>query len=52
MNLVKNLNEVKFNKLVLISSGSVYDNPVENAYGRNRLFLERSVITSYLKLLF
>ena len=47
MNLVKNLNEVKFNKLVLISSGSVYDNPVENAYGRNRLFLENYLMNKY-----
>ena len=42
--LINNLNKTKFKKLILISTIAVYDNPADNAYGQNRLFLE-----TYLK---
>jgi len=47
LRLINNLEKVKFKKLVLISTIAVYDNPVENAYGRNRLFLETYIQTKY-----
>jgi len=47
MNLVQNLNEVEFDKMVLISTGSVYDNPADNSYGRNRLYLETYLTNNY-----
>lgn len=38
--LINNLEKTKFKKLILISTIAVYDNPADNAYGRNRLYLE------------
>jgi len=45
--LIKDLDTIKFNKLVLISTIAVYDNPADNAYGRNRLYLENYLINNY-----
>jgi nucleoside-diphosphate-sugar epimerase len=42
--LISNLEKTKFKKLILISTIAVYDNPADNAYGQNRLYLE-----TYLK---
>jgi len=42
--LIECLDNIKFDKFVLISTISVYDNPADNAYGQNRLYLE-----NYLK---
>lgn len=39
-NLINNLEKATFKKLVLISTIAVYDNPADNAYGKNRLYLE------------
>jgi nucleoside-diphosphate-sugar epimerase len=38
--LIKCLDSIKFNKFVLVSTSSVYDNPADKGYGRNRLYLE------------
>lgn len=43
-NLIRNLEKTKFRKIILISTIAVYDNPADNAYGQNRLYLE-----TYLK---
>ncbi len=45
--LIKHIDKAIFNKLILISTISVYDNPIENPYGRNRLFLEKSLMNKY-----
>lgn len=42
--LIKNLEKTKIQKLILISTIAVYDNPADNAYGQNRLYAE-----TYLK---
>tara|TARA_R110000772_G_scaffold114841_2_gene219570 strand:+ start:1646 stop:2362 length:717 start_codon:yes stop_codon:yes gene_type:complete len=42
--LIENLEATKFKRIILISTIAVYDNPADNAYGRNRLYLE-----TYLK---
>ena len=42
--LIENLEATKFKRLILISTIAVYDNPADNAYGCNRLYLE-----TYLK---
>lgn len=47
INLVKYLDKIKFKRIVLISTGSVYDNPADNAYGRNRLYLENYINNNY-----
>ena len=47
INLIKHLDEVKFKRMVLISTGSVYDNPADNAYGGNRLYLENYLKNRY-----
>jgi len=38
--LIKCLDTIRFNKFVLVSTSSVYDNPADKGYGRNRLYLE------------
>ena len=38
--LIDILKTVEFQNLILISTISVYENPVDNAYGRNRLYIE------------
>ena len=45
--LIEDLNTIKFNKFVLISTIAVYDNPTDNPYGRNRLYLENYLINNY-----
>lgn len=42
--LISNLEKAKFRRLVLVSTIAVYDNPADNPYGQNRLYLE-----TYLK---
>tara|TARA_R110000787_G_scaffold6702_1_gene23335 strand:+ start:2161 stop:2880 length:720 start_codon:yes stop_codon:yes gene_type:complete len=42
--LIENLEATKFKRIILISTIAVYDNPADNTYGRNRLYLE-----TYLK---
>ena len=46
-NLINNLNQTHFKKIILISTIAVYDNPADNAYGRNRLFLENYLTNKY-----
>ena len=46
-NLINNLNQTNFKKIILISTIAVYDNPADNAYGRNRLFLENYLTNKY-----
>ena len=41
------MDTIKFDKFVLISTIAVYDNPTDNAYGRNRLYLENYLINNY-----
>ena len=45
--LINDLDTIKFDKFVLISTIAVYDNPTDNAYGRNRLYLENYLINNY-----
>ena len=45
--LIKHLSKIKFKKMVLISTIAVYEEPVENAYGRNRLYLENYLRNNY-----
>tara|TARA_Y100000310_G_C20640926_1_gene793840 strand:- start:443 stop:1159 length:717 start_codon:yes stop_codon:yes gene_type:complete len=45
--LVNNLSSSTFKKLVLVSTIAVYDNPVDNAYGRHRLYLETLLMNTY-----
>ena len=47
INLISHLNKVEFKKMVLISTGSVYDNPADNAYGSNRLYLETYLLNNF-----
>ena len=45
--LVNSLPRSTFKKLVLVSTIAVYDNPVDNAYGRHRLYLETLLMNTY-----
>ena len=46
-NLINSINKVKFKKFVLISTIAVYDNPADNPYGQNRLYLETYLKNNY-----
>ena len=45
--LIKNIQTITFKKFILISTLSVYDNPADNGYGRNRLYLENYIRNNY-----
>ena len=45
--LIKTIQTVTFKKFILISTLSVYDNPADNGYGRNRLYLENYIRNNY-----
>ena len=45
--LLHHLGKVKCKKFVLISTIAVYENPADNAYGRNRLYLETSIQSKF-----
>ena len=45
--LIENMTKASFKKLILISTIAVYDNPADNAYGRNRLYLETFLSNKY-----
>lgn len=47
ISLIEKIDKCFFNKFVLISTLSVYDNPADNAYGRNRLYLENYVRNNF-----
>ena len=46
-NLIDKLKTISFKKFILISTIAVYDNPANNAYGRNRLYLENYVRNNF-----
>lgn len=45
--LIKNLEKVSVKKFVLISTISVYDNPADNGYGQNRLYVETKLKNTF-----
>ena len=45
--LIKKLKTISFKKFILISTIAVYDNPADNAYGRNRLYLENYIRNNF-----
>lgn len=48
--LLHHLSKVECKKFVLISTIAVYENPADNAYGRNRLYLETALQSRYQNL--
>jgi nucleoside-diphosphate-sugar epimerase len=46
-NLIEKLKTISSKKFILISTIAVYDNPADDAYGRNRLYLENYIRNNF-----